>query len=258
MLAMATSVMAQVPDLISYQAVVRNTSNQLIINQNVTIKISILEGGPNTIVYQESHSTNTNGNGLATIQIGGGTVITGTFADINWADYSHNLSLEIDPTGGTTYTITGNSQLISVPYALHAKTVEKIPSSVYHQLGGLDNVSYDLTATWEPIGPWLVVIKENDATVLEITYHGPADGGDFTFANGVQFELRVDGVAGTYGGAAAIRTTGTTEQISCMSVFEGLSAGGYTVQMYAKTGTGTSTGVTIGGWSAKIICKESY
>lgn len=44
MLAMATSVMAQVPDLISYQAVVRNTSNQLIINQNVTIKISILEG----------------------------------------------------------------------------------------------------------------------------------------------------------------------------------------------------------------------
>ena len=109
----------------SYQCVVRNASGALVTNQSVGIKISILQGTPSgTVIYSETYSPNpqTNANGLVTIEIGGGTPVTGTFSAINWASGPYFLKTETDPTGGTSYTITGTSQLLSVPYALHAKT----------------------------------------------------------------------------------------------------------------------------------------
>lgn len=114
---------AQVPEKMSYQAVVRNISGQLLLNQSIGMKVSILQGsaaGP--VVYSERLTGNTNANGLISLEIGTGTVLTGTFNTINWSTGSYYLKTETDPTGGTTYTITGTSQLLSVPYAMYAKT----------------------------------------------------------------------------------------------------------------------------------------
>ena len=117
---------AQAPEKMSYQAVMRDANNNLVINQTVGIQISILQGtASGTAVYTETQTPVTNTNGLVMVEIGTGTS-TDDFSKIDWANGPYFISTEIDLTGGTTYTITGTSQLLSVPYALHAKTVENI------------------------------------------------------------------------------------------------------------------------------------
>jgi hypothetical protein len=112
---------AQAPQKMSYQAVVRNAANTLIANTAVGVKISVLQTtASGTVVYSERHTPTTNANGLATFEIGGGTVLSGTFASINWSNSPYFIKTETDPTGGTSYSISGTSQLASVPYALFA------------------------------------------------------------------------------------------------------------------------------------------
>jgi hypothetical protein len=82
-----------------------------------------------TAVYIESHTVTTNENGLASIEIGGGTIISGSFTSIDWATGSYFIKTETDVTGSTNYTIVATSQLLSVPYALHAKTAESLTGS---------------------------------------------------------------------------------------------------------------------------------
>jgi len=114
---------AQVPEKMSYQAVVRNSSGQLLQNQNVGVKVSILQNSDSgTVVYSERLTGTTNTNGLVSLAIGTGTVLSGTFNTINWSTGNYYLKTETDPTGGTSYTIAGTSQLLSVPYAMYAKS----------------------------------------------------------------------------------------------------------------------------------------
>lgn len=117
------SAYAQLPEKMSYQAVVRNSNNSLLISQSVGIRISILQGSSaGTEVYVETHTTTTNANGLVSIEIGNGIVVSGTFDAIDWSNGPFFIKTETDPAGGTNYSIIGTSQLLSVPYALYAKT----------------------------------------------------------------------------------------------------------------------------------------
>ena len=114
---------SQAPEKLSYQSVIRRTNNDLVVNQNVRVKISILQGTiSGTAVYVEDHTTSTNSNGLVSLSIGGGNVISGSFSTINWENGPYFVKMEADPTGGSNYTVSGTSQLLSVPYALYAKT----------------------------------------------------------------------------------------------------------------------------------------
>ena len=130
-LLLAINLLAQAPQKMSYQAVIRNASNTLIVNQSVGIRISIIQG---TIfgasVYVETHTASTNANGLVSLEIGSGNILNGNFNTINWANGPYFIKTETDPTGGTSYTISGTSQLLSVPYAMHAKTAENITGSI--------------------------------------------------------------------------------------------------------------------------------
>jgi len=126
-LALATSLWAQSPQKMSYQVVVRDVSNALVTNQKVGMQISILQGtASGTVVYTETQTPTTNANGLLSIEIGGGA----GFDTIDWANDVYFIKTETDPTGGSSYTITGASQLLSVPYALHAKTADTITGAI--------------------------------------------------------------------------------------------------------------------------------
>ena len=106
------------PQKMSYQAVIRNAANALVASQAVGMRISILRGSATgTVVYTETQTLTTNANGLVSVEIGGGT----GFDAINWAYDIYFIKTETDPAGGTNYTITGVSQILSVPYALYAK-----------------------------------------------------------------------------------------------------------------------------------------
>jgi hypothetical protein len=115
---------AQAPQKMTYQAVIRNVSNNLVVNAPVKMKISILQGSASgTAVYSELHNPTTNANGLVSIEIGSGTSPVGAIGSINWGNGTYFLKTETDPTNGTNYSIVGTSQLLSVPYALQANCV---------------------------------------------------------------------------------------------------------------------------------------
>lgn len=112
---------AQAPGLMNYQAVVRDANNTLVVNAPVGMRVSIVQGTANgPEVYAETHTPQSNANGLVTVAIGGGVVETGSMAAIDWAAGPYFVRTETDPAGGTAYSITGVQQLLSVPYALYA------------------------------------------------------------------------------------------------------------------------------------------
>ena len=118
-LLIGSSIFAQAPQKMSYQAVIRNMSGALVSSSSVGMKISILQGSATgTIAYSETQTASTNANGLVSLEIGTGTVVSGTFAGINWANGPYFIKTQTDPLGGTNYTIVGSSQLLSVPYSL--------------------------------------------------------------------------------------------------------------------------------------------
>ena len=119
------SVFAQSPEKMSYQAVVHNSSNNLVTNTQIGMRISLLQGSASgAAVYVETQTPTTNANGLVSIELGNGTVVSGNFETIDWANGAYFIKTETDPNGGSSYSITGTSQLVSVPYALHAKTAK--------------------------------------------------------------------------------------------------------------------------------------
>ena len=129
-------VMAQIPNKMSYQAVIRDGSNKLVSNHAVGIQLSILKDA--VPIYVETHTTNTNANGLLTLEIGAGNVVSGKFAGIDWTNGSYSIKTETDPLGGTTYTIIGTSQLLSVPFALMSnialKSLNDLDTSASNEL----------------------------------------------------------------------------------------------------------------------------
>ncbi len=120
------SAAAQTPKKISYQAVIRDASHRLVKEQAVGVKIDILKGftlETAISVYSETHNSSTNKNGLLTIEIGAGNVVSGDMNSINWGTDNYFVKVQTDPDGGSNYTIEGTSQLLSVPYALYAQDV---------------------------------------------------------------------------------------------------------------------------------------
>jgi len=120
---------SQAPEKMSYQAIVRDANGDLLSNISIGMQISILENSASgNAIYVETHSPMTNVNGLATIEIGAGAIVSGVFSEIDWSADRYFIKTETDPTGTVNYTISGTSQLLSVPFALYAKTAGNVPS----------------------------------------------------------------------------------------------------------------------------------
>ena len=113
----------QAPDAFQYQAVLRDAANKVLSNQNVKLKILILDNSTSgSVLYSETHSVITNELGLINLQIGNGNLLTGSFNSINWGSNNKFVRLELDPSGGNSFQFMGTTQLLSVPYALYAKS----------------------------------------------------------------------------------------------------------------------------------------
>lgn len=118
---------AQAPQGIPYQSALRNNSGAILANQVVSIRFSIRDSSlTGTIVYQETHGTTTNAQGMVSLTIGQGTASTGVFSSINWGQHAKFLQVEMDPAGGTSYVDLGTQQMMSVPYALYAGSAGNI------------------------------------------------------------------------------------------------------------------------------------
>lgn len=162
----AFNLLAQSPHKMSYQAVVRGEGNDLVSNQTVGMKISILQGSADgSAVYTELFSAPTNSNGLLSIEFGGEP----GFESIDWANGPYFIQTETDPNGGTNYSITGTCQLLSVPYALYSartgdtSTWRKEENNLYFDAGHVG------VGTPNPASQFELFSANNSA---ELTVHG--------------------------------------------------------------------------------------
>lgn len=112
---------AQTPQKINYQAVIRNATGQPVPSQAVGMRLTVQNGPVGAPIYTETQVPTTNAFGLVNLQIGTGTVVTGTFSAIPWSTGNKYLKIEADITGGSAYVTIGTVELVSVPYALNAQ-----------------------------------------------------------------------------------------------------------------------------------------
>ena len=137
---------AQAPQKINFQSILRNTSGEIVANKAVNVRISLLTGSAGgSNVFTETHAKTTDASGLISLQIGMGTLVSGVFSNINWGNLSHFIKLEADFTGGTTYELLGTQELMSVPYALYAgktdTSILNLTSRFSTKLNGTDTTS---------------------------------------------------------------------------------------------------------------------
>jgi hypothetical protein len=124
-----TLAVAQVPQSINYQAVIRTDSGLVVPNKSVNIRLSIQDGLTTPAIYSELHTISTNQFGLVTLSIGKGAPTTGVFAQINWGIGEKFLKTEVDVNRTSNYTIVGVQQFLSVPYALYAERAGNVSAT---------------------------------------------------------------------------------------------------------------------------------
>jgi len=171
LLFISVAAVAQVPQKINYQSVIRAASGAITANQPVgirfTIHDSLATGG---ILYSESHKTNTNAFGLINLQIGTGAVISGSFGAITWYSKAKFLQVEADITGGNNYTTLATVELISVPYSMQAGRAADFTGTLSGDVGG--------TQTGTVIMPNAVTttrIADNAVTTIKLANNAVTD-----------------------------------------------------------------------------------
>ncbi|MCB0794642.1 MAG: hypothetical protein KDB88_07880, partial [Flavobacteriales bacterium] len=214
-LAATVSLLAQTPEAFSYQAVARDAGGDALANTAIGVQFQLHQttaGG--TVVYAETHSPTTNELGLFSVEVGNGTPTTGTFAAIDWSAGPYFLEVGLDPSGGSSYTSVGTQQLLSVPYAMHAKTVSGVGAGTLLGAGNVPPAyGNDLSCLSQmaslPIGtlPRSIVVDgglayvaddgSEDLRVIDISTPGsPTQVGSITFpAPGPDYVSVADGHA---------------------------------------------------------------
>lgn len=248
---------AQSPNLINYQAVARDLSGNPLVSTPVNIIYEIRQSTPTgSVVYSETHSLNTNQFGLFTAQIGGGTPVTGTFASINWSTGLYYLQV----------TVNGNvmpaTQLLSVPYALHANTATSgTPGANGHN--SLTNVTVESPGTNCPNGGQLIEVgvdDDDDGTLqpieVDLTYYlcngdtgavGPTGPTGATGAQGVA------GPTGPTGLTGAVGPTGPTGATGAQGIAGPTGPTGLTGAIGPTGATGPTGAANINGTTNYVI-----
>ena len=235
-----TSVYGQAPEQMSYQAILRDAADALIVSQGIGMQVSVLQGSSSgTAVYVETHSGTTNANGLVSLEIGGGTPTTGTFSGIDWSSGGpYFLKTETDPTasGGTSYTITGTTELLSVPFALHAKTSseKELPS------GGTEGQILTINASGNP--EWKTILKVGQAhpTLGGIIFHLDASGEHGLLA------AAVDQSSGAPWGCSGFDIQSITERHLSKASFGGVDGAGNPISQCTEVGSANALCTALG------------
>ena len=225
--ALTLCVLAQPPQKMSYQCVVRDKSGELITKQSIRVRTSILRGSViQIIVFQETYTTNpaTNENGLLTLEIGSGKASIGDFSTIDWSKGPNFLRTEMDPAGGTNYTISGQSEILSVPYALYAEKTGSETDPVWTGVSGNYYTKTNLQTSGQASVHWNN-LTNLDADVEDLAADGILSGSKIgtgisadNITTGTLPLARLSGITTTQLSATAGITTGQITSLAASKV----------------------------------------
>ncbi|NQZ76799.1 MAG: T9SS type A sorting domain-containing protein [Ekhidna sp.] len=160
-LLLSGAIFGQTPQKLSYQAVLRGADNTPLVNQEVGMRISLLTGSATgATVYSETISPSTDASGLVSVEIGAAN--SADFSAIDWSAGSFFIKTETDLDGGSDYTITATSQLLSVPFALYTEVADyaKVADSASNVFSG----KYDDLDNTPDLGVYLTEEVDADST----------------------------------------------------------------------------------------------
>ena len=268
---LTASLLAQAPNKMSFQTVVRNSQGKLVLNKSIGVRLSILKmSSTGTAVYVETHTKTSNVNGLLTLEVGIGTVSSGTFATIDWAQGPYFLKTEMDVNGGTSYSITGVTEFVSVPYAKmsdNANSVKTLSNGA-----NVGDMNYWNGTTWVPLnkgaqGQFLIfcdgkptwanngVCPDPIATLdcSSASHNGTLTA--YTAASGITSVIPYTGGNGGTHNGQVISSTGVTGLTATLAA--GTFANGNGSLTYTFTGTPATSGtasftLNIGGKTCTV------
>ena len=254
-LAVCTSLYAQAPQAFKYQAVARDNSGNVVSNSTIGFRISLLQGSPSgTNVYSETHTVSSNNYGLVNLEIGTGSIVSGTFSSINWGNASHFIKIEMDLSGGNNYVLMGTSQLLSVPYALFS---EKANSVINDQVDDADANPTNEIQSLSINGSTLSISGGNSVTLPSASGGGTLDQAYDFGGSGAGRTINVDAgavqltVSGTnaIGLRADLSTTGSgliSNSNLASNTFSAVQATTNSSSTVAAAITGSSSGAAWG------------
>ncbi|PLX21717.1 MAG: hypothetical protein C0597_03035 [Marinilabiliales bacterium] len=161
---------AQVPNYLNYQAVIRDNAGDILSNEAIDIRISIIDNSTGGLdLYVETHDETTNNYGIVNLQVGNGTAESGSFSDINWSANKKYLKVEVNT--GSGFNELGIVQLVSVPFSFYSNVSDS---------SGVSNMAYtaeyaDEAHTANVLGSssvyststdTLFVVKDHDGNVV--------------------------------------------------------------------------------------------
>lgn len=182
------------PQGFKYQAVARDASHKPYAETPLKVRIYLKDGGLfGTIFYLEEHDVTTSDIGIFNLNVGQGTAMSGSFANVPWQSGLINLKIELSLNDGAGWITMGESPLLSVPYALYANAAppddDGDPANEL-QLLSYDSISRQLQISDgnavtlpAPVGKKLV--DSDGDTRVEVEREG-----DTTFNNQVWFKIK--------------------------------------------------------------------
>ena len=179
-IASLTQLQAQAPQGFNYQATVRNSAGDLIVNTNVYFKFNVIQGSQTAVpIFTETHYVPTDDLGQVNLVIGQGTANTGTFSELGWSLGNYYLGIELDTGNG--YVAMGTTQLLSVPYALYAENSGNSATTPWNVDPTNNNISYDEK---------VVIGSLTNQNVPPLEVYGTNTGGSSPTANFIRSRYR--------------------------------------------------------------------
>ena len=265
-LVIAGLVIGQSPIQFNYQAVARDAQGQALKNQAVSLKISLLEGSnTGTVKFEETHQLTSSNLGILNLLIGKGQNQSGFLSNLDWKNKKYWLKVEMDASGGSNYTLMGTTQLVSVPYALHAETatyVDDADADPNNELQSLsfNTVNNELTisngntvtiptggtdADADPLNEIQTISKNGNTVTLSKNggaFTDEVDDADADATNELQslsFNSNNNELTISNGNTVTIPTGGTDADADPLNEIQTLSKNGNTVTLSKNGGTFT-------------------
>jgi hypothetical protein len=199
---------AGAPNGINYQAVIRKSDGTLVSNTPIAVRASIRQTtATGTVIFSERHNVTTDQWGLVNFVIGTGTFLSGSpFANINWGNGPYFLDLGVAFSGlpnPAIYMPYGTQQMMSVPFALYAKSSGNLVNQWSYGTGAPLNNSGNMGDYYLDTATGNVYNKINGTTWVLISNImgpvGPTGPAGITGPQGIAGPQGIQGVAGPNG-----------------------------------------------------------